>query len=113
MLKIRKKDKIIVISGKNKGKRGIINKIFKKTNKVNVSCIENIKRKIKKNKNNKGKIIIKESKIDISNISIEDPKYKTKTKIGFKIKNGKKLRICKKSKKILVDNFIYKKIKKK
>ncbi|MDH3004713.1 MAG: 50S ribosomal protein L24 [Candidatus Shikimatogenerans sp. JK-2022] len=109
MLKFKKGDKIIVISGKNKGKKGVINKIFKKENKVNLSCIKNIKRFIKKKKNIKGKIIIKLSKINISNISLEDPKFKKVTRIGFKIINGEKKRVCKKSGIILQDNFIYKK----
>lgn len=103
MLKFKIGDNIIIIAGKYKGKKGKINKIFKKENKVNVSCLKSIKRFVKKNKKNniKGYIIIKLSKINISNISIEDPKLKTITRIGFKIINGKKVRICKKSKTIL------------
>ncbi|WGH26117.1 MAG: 50S ribosomal protein L24 [Candidatus Shikimatogenerans bostrichidophilus] len=112
MFKFKKGDNIIIISGKNKGKRGIIEKINNKKKKVYIKNINIIKKHIKKNKINKiGKIIFKLSKIDISNISIEDPKLKIITKVGIKYINGKKYRICKKSKTILYDNLLYKKKK--
>ncbi|WGH25396.1 MAG: 50S ribosomal protein L24 [Candidatus Shikimatogenerans bostrichidophilus] len=110
MFKFKKGDKIIIISGKYKGFKGKINKIFKKENKVNVSGIKKIKRFIKKKtKKDKGSIKLKPYKINISNIAIEDPIFKTVTRIGFKLINGEKKRICKKSKTILNNNFIYKK----
>ncbi|MDH3004432.1 MAG: 50S ribosomal protein L24 [Candidatus Shikimatogenerans sp. JK-2022] len=99
MLKFKKGDKIIIISGKYKNKKGIIEKIFKKENKVIIKNIGLIKKYFKKNK-----ILIKKYKFDISKISIIDPKLKIKTKIGFKYINGKKYRFCKKSNIILNNN---------
>ncbi|WGH26651.1 MAG: 50S ribosomal protein L24 [Candidatus Shikimatogenerans bostrichidophilus] len=114
MFKLKKGDKIIIIAGKNKGKKGKIIKILNKKKKVYIKNINFIKKHIKKkniNKKEKGKIILKESKIDISNVAIEDPKLKCSTKIKIKkLNNGNKIRICKKSNTILVEK---KKIKKK
>ncbi|WGH25024.1 MAG: 50S ribosomal protein L24 [Candidatus Shikimatogenerans bostrichidophilus] len=105
MLKFKEGDKIIIIAGKYKGLKGEIHKIFKKESKVNISGIKNIKRYIKRNKNNKGGILIKPNKINISNIAILDPKLNVQTRIGFKFINGIKRRICKKSKTILINNI--------
>ncbi|MDH3004216.1 MAG: 50S ribosomal protein L24 [Candidatus Shikimatogenerans sp. JK-2022] len=96
MFKYKNGDNIIIIAGKFKGKKGKIYKIFKKENKVNISGLL-INRNIKKNKFNKGSVLNKLYKINISNISIIDPKLNIKTRIGFKIINGEKKRICKKS----------------
>ncbi|WGH27660.1 MAG: 50S ribosomal protein L24 [Candidatus Shikimatogenerans bostrichidophilus] len=108
MFKLKNGDKVIIIAGKEKGKKGKIIKIFKKKRKVHVKNINIVKKHFKKKNininNNNYKIIFKESKIDISNVSIEDPILKCPTKIKIKkLNNGNKIRICKKSNTILVD----------
>ncbi|WGH25483.1 MAG: 50S ribosomal protein L24 [Candidatus Shikimatogenerans bostrichidophilus] len=111
MLKYKKGDKIIIISGKYKGKKGKINKIkkIKEKIKVSIDTLKYIKRFVKKGQTKKdtkkGYIVFKELFIDISNIALIDPKYKTKTRVGFDIINGEKVRIYKKSRKIVKNNF--------
>ncbi|MDH3004928.1 MAG: KOW motif-containing protein [Candidatus Shikimatogenerans sp. JK-2022] len=99
MFKFQKFDNIIVISGKYKGKKGIIKKINRKKKKV----ILNLFNPIEKKEN----LLLKEVKINISNISILDKKYKKRTRIGFKIINGEKKRIYKKSKLIIKKKDVY------
>ncbi|MFI4846969.1 MAG: 50S ribosomal protein L24 [Candidatus Makana argininalis] len=100
--KIIKNDTVIVITGKYKGKIGIVKK-FNSKNRVIVSGINLVTKHIKPNKsnNNKGEIIKKESSIHISNISIFNKKYKKLDKIKFTFKNKKKIRIFKSNKCII------------
>jgi len=97
--KFRRGDKIIVITGKDKGKRGEIIKVITAKAKVIVSGINIAKKHMKPNKNMpSGGIINKEMPITISNLSHIDPKIDVPTKIGFKfLENGEKVRYAKKS----------------
>ncbi|MFI4853134.1 MAG: 50S ribosomal protein L24 [Candidatus Makana argininalis] len=101
-LKIIKNDTVIVITGKYKGKIGIVKKIYSK-NKVIVNNINLVTKHKKPNKsnNNKGEIIKQESSIHISNIAILNKKYNTADKIKFIFKNKKKIRIFKSNKLII------------
>ncbi|MDH3004571.1 MAG: 50S ribosomal protein L24 [Candidatus Shikimatogenerans sp. JK-2022] len=101
MLKFKKGDKIIIITGKFKGKKGIINKILYNENYVYIKGINYIKKYIKNNKIIKGSKLIKPYKINISNIAILDPILNKRTRIGFKFIKSKKKRVCKKSDTIL------------
>lgn len=93
--KIRKGDKVIVLTGKCKGKEGEVLAVSPKNNKVLVSGINIVKKHKKPTANTPGQIIEIEKMIDISNVSlIENGKP---SKIGFKIENGKKVRVFKKS----------------
>ncbi len=98
-LKFRVNDEIIVISGKNKGKKGIISKIFVKLNKVIINKVNLVHKHQKPipNVNGSGGIILKESLIDISNIShFCKCKLLKLSKVGFKYINKKKKRFLKK-----------------
>ncbi len=92
-------DKVIVITGKDKGNTGKIIKILKKEQRVIVEGINMVKKHIKPDGNNQnGGIIEKEATIHISNIMLIDPKTNKRTRIGYEIdKNGNKIRIAKKS----------------
>ncbi len=92
-------DKVIVIAGKDKGKTGKINQILRKDNRVIVEGINVIKKHQKPDSNNEtGGIIEREASIHISNIMMVDPKTGKNTRIGHNTdKNGKKVRISKKS----------------
>ncbi len=96
--KIKKNDKVIVITGKNKGKRGKVERIFS-NGKVIVKGINLVKkhRKPVPNLNKSGGIFEEESKIDISNIAIFNESMNKIDKISFKLHNGKKVRIFKSS----------------
>ena len=96
-MKLKTGDKVIVIAGANKGKEGKIIKTLK--DKVVVEGVNLRKKHLKpKNNNGTGEIITVEAPIHVSNVMLIDPKTKKATKIKYDFdKNGKKIRIAKKS----------------
>ena len=97
-LKIKKGDKVIVITGKDKGKIGEVTKVLVQENKVIVSGINMAKRHTKPSQESAGGIISKEMPIQISNVAYVDPKTNKPTRLGIKVdKNGRKVRFAKKS----------------
>lgn len=97
-MKIRKNDNVIVLAGKDKGKKGKVLKVFPNKNKVVVEGVHVAKRHNKSRKRDKkGEIVEFSAPIDVSNVSLLDPKSGKKTRVGFVIDNGKKVRIAKKS----------------
>ena len=97
-IKLKKGDKIIVISGKNKGTIGELLKIIPNKNRALVRGVNIVKRHTKPTQTNKGGIIEKEATINISNIAYYDEKEKKPSKIGFKfLEDGRKVRLSKKS----------------
>ncbi len=96
-MKLKTGDKVIVVSGSNKGKEGKITKIL--DNKVIVEGVNVVKKHLKpKNNNGTGEIIEIEAPIHVSNVMLSDPKTKKPTKIKIeKDSKGKKIRISKKS----------------
>lgn len=97
-LKIKKGDKVIVITGKDKGKTGEVTKVLVQENKVIVSGINMVKRHTKPSQESAGGIISKEMPIQISNVAYVDPKTNKPTRLGIKVdKDGHKVRVAKKS----------------
>ena len=97
-LKIKKGDKVIVITGKDKGKTGEVTKVLVQENKVIVSGINMAKRHTKPSQESAGGIISKEMPIQISNVAYVDPKTNKPTRLGIKVdKGGRKVRVAKKS----------------
>ncbi|MDD3391958.1 MAG: 50S ribosomal protein L24 [Bacilli bacterium] len=91
-------DKVAVIAGADRGKEGKITKVLRAENKVIVEGVHMIKKHIKPNGQSAGSITEMEAPINASNVMIIDPKTKKKARIGHIIdKNGKKIRISKKS----------------
>ena len=91
-------DKVVVISGKDKGKEGKITTVLRKENKVVVEGINIVKKHIKPNGQNTGSIVEVEAPIHASNVMIIDPKTGKRTRIGHTIdKKGNKIRVAKKS----------------
>lgn len=91
-------DKVVVIAGKDKGKEGLIKKTLKADNKVIVEGVNIIKKHIKPSGGAAGSIEEMEAPIHASNVMILDPKTKKGTRIGHTVnKDGKKIRISKKS----------------
>ncbi len=100
--KIKTGDKIIVLSGKDKGKQGDVTRVIKSSNRVMVAGINMVKRHTKPSQESDGGIIEKEASIHISNVSHIDPKDSKATRIGIKIeKDGKKVRFAKRSGEII------------
>ena len=91
-------DKVVVITGKDKGKQGKIVKTLKAENKVIVEGINMIKKHVKPNGQNAGSIVDMEAPIHASNVMIVDPKTNKGTRVGHTTdKKGKKIRIARKS----------------
>ena len=95
--KYKKGDEVIVKTGKDKGKIGKISKVINNLDKVVITGINISKKHQKPSQESKGGIINKEMPIHISNILAYDAKTKKSSKIGFKIEDGKKIRILKNS----------------
>ena len=91
-------DKVVVITGKDKGKEGTVTKTLRAENKVIVEGINVVKKHVKPQGNQPGSIVEVEAPIHASNVMIIDPKTKKGTRIGHEIdKKGKKIRVTKKS----------------
>ncbi|WP_195459623.1 50S ribosomal protein L24 [Pediococcus acidilactici] len=91
-------DKVRVISGKDKGKEGNIKQTLAKKNRVVVEGINMIKKHQKPNNANpQGGILDIEAPIDVSNVMLIDPSTNEPTRVGFKVVDGKKVRVSKKT----------------
>jgi large subunit ribosomal protein L24 len=95
---MKKGDKVIIIAGNSKNKKGEILKVFKATNRVIVSGAQKVKKHIKpKSKSEKGSIVEIESSIHMSNVMLIDPKTGKGTRVQKKHLAGKTVRIAQKS----------------
>ncbi|MCH7631182.1 MAG: 50S ribosomal protein L24 [Proteobacteria bacterium] len=96
--KLKKGDKVVVLTGKDKGRRGEILKMLRDRNKAVVQGVNVVKRHTKPSQAGPGGIVEKELPIHLSNLGVEDPKDGKPTRIGIKIlKDGSKVRIAKRS----------------
>jgi large subunit ribosomal protein L24 len=93
--KYKKGDEVIVKVGKDKGKIGKISKVITSNEKVIITGVNVSKKHQKPSQDSKGGIVDKEMPIHISNILAYDAKSKKSSKVGFKIEEGKKIRILK------------------
>ncbi len=96
-MKIRKDDKVIIIAGKDKGKQGKVAKAMPSDNKVIVEGMNIAKKHIKAQGKTKGQIVEIAMPIDVSNVSLIDPKTKKATRVRLEKKDGKVIRIATKS----------------
>ncbi|WP_394193988.1 50S ribosomal protein L24 [Pseudoalteromonas atlantica] len=95
--KIRRDDEVIVLAGKDKGKRGKVLSVVTESGRVFVEGINLIKKHQKPvpQMNQAGGIVEKEASIDVSNVAIYNSETSKADRVGFKIEDGKKLRIFK------------------
>jgi large subunit ribosomal protein L24 len=100
-LKVKKGDEVIVIAGKDKGKKGTITKVLTAERRVFVSGINLVKRHTKPSKDSAGGIVAKEASLDVSNVAAIDPKSGKATRVGYNTQGDKKVRIAKKSGEVL------------
>lgn len=94
-------DNVKVMAGKDKGKEGTITKVLPKQNKVIIENINLAKKHQKPGFGVTGGIVEVEMAIDASNVMLIDPKTKEATRVGFEMKDGKKVRVSKKSGEII------------
>ncbi len=101
-LKIKSGDIVRVIAGDHKGAEGKVLRVFVEANKAIVEGTNMVSVHTKPSaKNPQGGIVKKEAPIQISNLSLIDPKSKKVTKVGFKVEGDKKVRFSKKSNQVL------------
>jgi len=101
-LKIRKGDHVVVITGKDKGKKGEVLKVMPAENRVIVKGIAMVKRHQRQTAAQDGGIISKEGAIHVSNLALADPKDGSPTRVGYKfLKDGRKVRFAKRSGEII------------
>jgi large subunit ribosomal protein L24 len=97
-LKIRKGDRVIVTTGRSKGRTGEVLKVMPKENRAVVQGVNMVKRHVKPSMQTQGGIVEKEASIHISNLAHIDPKSGEPTRVGFKVlEDGRKVRFAKRS----------------
>ena len=96
--KIKKGDNVVVLAGRDKGKRREVIEMMPKESRALVRGVNIVRRHQRQTAQQEGGIISKEGPIQISNLAIEDPKDGKPTRIGFKVlADGKKVRVAKRS----------------
>jgi large subunit ribosomal protein L24 len=96
-LKVKKGDKVVVITGRDKGKSGEILKVLREDNRVIVQGINLAQRHQKQSMSQEGGIVQKELSIHVSNVALIDPKTEKPTRIGYKMDGERKVRVARRS----------------
>jgi large subunit ribosomal protein L24 len=95
---IRKGDRVVVTTGRDKGKKGEVLKVFPKEDRALVSGVNVVKRHQRQSQRQQGGIVTKESPVHLSNLAHVDPKSGAATRVGIKtLEDGRKVRFAKKS----------------
>ena len=96
--KIRKGDKVVVLSGRDRGRTGEVVQVMPAEGRALVRGIHMVKRHQRQSATQDGGIISKEASVHLSNLAIADPKDGKPTRVGFKfMADGKKVRVAKRS----------------
>jgi len=100
--KIKKGDKVVVITGRDKGKSGEVLKVLRDADRVLVQGVHMVKRHTRPSSGQTGGIIEKEAPIHVSNVAHVDPKSNKPTRVGYKtLEDGRKVRVAKRSGEVL------------
>ncbi len=98
MQKIRKGDRVVVLTGRDKGKKGEVFQVIPKEGRALVRGVNVVRRHQRQTPQQEGGIISKEAPIQLSNLAVEDPKDGKPTRVGFmSLADGRKVRIAKRS----------------
>lgn len=98
-MKLRKGDQVTIVTGKDNGKKGTIEKVFSKEAKVLVEGVNQYKRHVKaRMSNEKSEIITITKPLPVANVQLICPKCKKVTRVGHKMLKDEKVRICRKCK---------------
>lgn len=96
--KIRKGDQVVVLNGREKGRKGEVLRVLRKDGRVVVQGINVVKRHSRPQAGNPGGVIEKEASLALSNVALVDPKTGEATRVGFRfLADGRKVRFAKKS----------------
>ena len=96
MQKIRKGDKVVVLTGKDKGQTGEVLQVLPKEDRAVVRGVNLVKRHQRQTQSQEAGIISKEASVHLSNLAVADKDGKP-TRVGFKVVEGKKVRVAKRS----------------
>ncbi len=100
--KIKKGDKVVVITGRDKGKTGEVLRVLRDADRLIVQGVNMVKRHTRPSAGQTGGIIEKEAGIHISNVAHIDPKSNRPTRVGYKVlADGRKVRFAKRSGEVL------------
>ena len=99
--KIKKGDQVIVVTGRDKGKKGVVLEVLRAVSRVRVQGVNMVKRHRRATQNDAGGIISMEAPLHISNVAHIDPESGAATRVGFEVKDGNKVRVAKRSGKAL------------
>lgn len=98
MQKIRKGDAVVILSGKDAGKKGEVVRVIPAENRIVVQGVNMVKRHTRPTQTTQGGIIEKEAAMHVSNVAHIDPKDGKPTRVGFRIlEDGSKVRFSKRS----------------
>ena len=100
-LKIRKGDRVVVTTGKDKGKQGNVLKVFPSDNRAVVQGVNVARRHQKQSAAQQGGIVAKEMPIHISNLAHIDPKDGKPTRIGVTSQDGERKRVARRSRTVI------------
>ena len=97
-LKIKKGDRVVVLSGKDKGKEGVVQHAYRTEGKVVVEGVNTAKRhRAARTATETGGIIDIDKPISVSNVAVISPSDGKPTRVGYKLEDGKKVRVCKRT----------------
>ena len=96
--KIKKGDKVVILTGRDKGKSGEVVQVMPKETRALVSGVNLVKRHQRQTQTQEAGIISKEAPVHLSNLALADPKDGKPTRVGFKVlEDGRKVRFAKRS----------------
>tara|TARA_R110000868_G_scaffold29889_1_gene110940 strand:+ start:5625 stop:5939 length:315 start_codon:yes stop_codon:yes gene_type:complete len=96
--RIKKGDEVVVISGRDKGKKGNVLKVMGDDNRVLVQGVHMVKRHQRQSQTQQGGIVEMEASIHVSNVALIDPDGGEATRVGFRtLEDGRKVRFAKRS----------------
>jgi large subunit ribosomal protein L24 len=102
--KIKKGDQVIVMAGRDKGKKGEVFQVMPRDGRALVRGVNTVRRHQRQTPQQEGGIIVKEASIDLSNLALEDPRDGKPTRVGFKLlADGRKVRVAKRSGEVIED----------
>ena len=97
-MRVKKGDKVVVVCGRDNGKRGEVMKVFPQDGRVLVQGVNMVKRHTRPTSSSAGGIMEKEAPIHVSNIAVVDPKSDGPTRVGYRfLEDGRKVRYAKRS----------------
>ena len=99
--KIKKGDQVVIITGREKGKKGEVLEVLRAESRVRVQGVNMVKRHRRATQNDAGGIVSMEAPLHISNVAHVDPESGAATRVGFEVKDGEKMRVAKRSGKAL------------